>query len=51
MAPLAAAKSKPLQAVAAMLKDRDGATRTAALLAIEMAWVEEGEGVWKMLGR
>lgn len=48
---MAASKCKPLVAVAGMLKERDGATRTAALLAIEAAWVEEGEGVWKLLGR
>ncbi len=51
IAPVLAAKSKPLTAVAGMLKERDGGTRTAALLAIEAAWVEEGEGVWKLLGR
>lgn len=37
--------------VAALLKERDGATRAAALGAIEQAWAEEGEGVWKLLGR
>jgi hypothetical protein len=51
MGPLLGARSRPLQALAAALKERDGATRAAALLAIEAAWVEEGEGVWKLLGR
>lgn len=40
----------PLQ-VAALLKERDGATRSAALSTIEQAWAEEGDGVWKLLGR
>jgi hypothetical protein len=51
MAPALASKAKPLAAVAGLLKERDGATRTAALLAIEQAWAEEGDNVWKLLGR
>ena len=45
------ARSKPMAAVAALLKERDGATRAAALGAIEQAWAEEGDGVFKLLGR
>lgn len=51
MAPVHQARSKPMAAVAALLKERDGATRSAALGAIEQAWAEEGEGVFKLLGR
>ena len=51
MAPVLGAKSRPMGAVAGLLKERDGATRTAALGAIEQAWAEEGEAVWKLLGR
>lgn len=51
MAPVLHARSKPMPAVAALLKERDGATRSAALSTIEQAWAEEGEGVWKLLGR
>ncbi|PRW20522.1 microtubule associated isoform A [Chlorella sorokiniana] len=51
MAPVLQARSKPMPAVAALLKERDGATRAAALRAIEQAWAEEGDGVWKLLGR
>eukprot|EP00887_Chlorella_sp_A99_P000367 scaffold13.g367.t1 len=51
MDPLLAARSRPLAGVAALLRERDGATRAAALLAIEQAWAEEGENVWRLLGR
>ena len=34
-----------------LLPERDGATRAAALGTIEMAWVEEGDNIWKLLGR
>ena len=50
-APILASRAKPMAAVAALLKERDGATRTAALLAIEAAWLQEGEAVWRLLGR
>lgn len=50
-APVLQARSKPLAAVAALLKERDGATRSAALGAIEQAWAEEGDAVFKLLGR
>lgn len=53
MAPIHGARCKPapMVAIAALLKERDGATRAAALGAIEQAWAEEGEGVFKLLGR
>ncbi|KFM25421.1 Protein MOR1 [Auxenochlorella protothecoides] len=49
--PALASRSKPISAVAALLKDRDGATRTAALTVIEAVWVAEGDEVWRHLGR
>ncbi|KAL4424717.1 hypothetical protein ABPG77_000060 [Micractinium sp. CCAP 211/92] len=53
IAPIHGARCKPapMAAIAALLKERDGATRAAALGAIEQAWAEEGEGVFKLLGR
>lgn len=53
IAPIYGARCKPapMAAIAALLKERDGATRAAALAAIEQAWAEEGEGVFKLLGR
>lgn len=51
IAPLLACKAKPMAGVAALLTERDGATRAAALATIELAWVEEGDNVWKLFGR
>lgn len=49
--PLLAARSKPMHAVAALLKERDGNIRSAALSCIEVVWVEENtEGLYKLLG-
>ena len=49
--PLLAARSKPMQSVATLLKERDGNIRSAALACIEVVWVEENaEGLWKLLG-
>ena len=43
--------SWPRPATLQLLPERDGATRAAALGAIELAWVELGEDVWRHLGR
>ena len=51
MEPIHASRARPVQAVAGLLKERDGATRAAALAAIEQAWVEESDEIWKLLGR
>lgn len=51
MGVVVATKSKPLQQVALLLKERDGSTRAAALSCIESVWSKEGEGVWRHLGR
>jgi len=49
--PVLAARSKPMQSVATLLKERDGNIRSAALACIEVVWVEENtEGLWKLLG-
>ena len=51
MGPLLSCKAKPIVAMAALLPERDGATRAAALSTIELAWAEEGDNIWKLLGR
>ncbi len=49
---LSASKAKPMAAIAATLKERDGTLRTAALGVIEAVWAQEGaDCLWRLLGR
>jgi cytoskeleton-associated protein 5 len=49
---LTSSKSKPMAAIAATLKERDGTLRTAALGVIEEVWAQEGaDTLWRLLGR
>lgn len=49
---LVACRAKPVQALGALLKERDGSVRAAALTALEAVWAHEGaDYLWKALGR